>query len=216
MGIDTTHPLLRLRAHDGRMEDFKSWSTGRAWVKLFWIWGTTVLMNSWWQYLSAQDLHKNRQVNIAAWRWGSGTATLNWGVIDSWWRLERDRQFSLRVWSLVDPHTNAYEDSTRWTQCCCFKRMWNGEKGSWMWENLGVGGRCNQNTLETCKILKYFIFIKYPKMCEGSVSETEHITTILGKKIKKQTKFRIIIAYCPAKICMPKKTLCKTSKVSLG
>lgn len=42
-------------------------------------------------------------------------------------------------------------------------------------------------------------------MCEAGVSETEHITTILGKKIKKQTKPRIIIAYCPAKICMPKK-----------
>lgn len=43
-------------------------------------------------------------------------------------------------------------------------------------------------------------------MCEASVSETEHITTILRKKkIKKQTKPRIIIAYCPAKICMAKK-----------
>lgn len=51
-------------------------------------------------------------------------------------------------------------------------------------------------------------------MCEISVSETEHIITILGKKIKKQTKPRFIIAYCPTKICKPKKHCAKPQSLT--
>lgn len=49
-------------------------------------------------------------------------------------------------------------------------------------------------------------------MCEASASETEHITMILGKKIKKQTKPRFIIACRPVKICTPKKHCAKPQK----
>lgn len=117
-GASIPHILfLRFRAHNGRMEDFKSQSTGRTWVKLFWIWRTTALLSPWWLYLSAQDQLKNRQVNIAAWRWGSRTATLNWGVIDSWRMLERDRQLSWRVWSPIDQlHSSGVSHKCGWGQ----------------------------------------------------------------------------------------------------